>query len=277
MNNRMKYRFKPGVSLHFGETLDKDENLLALTNSKLNHVEIAYVPYYDNNGWADSVRESLEKTSIKINSVHAPFSAEVDISRLDDNGREFALQEVGKAIAMAERLKANIVVVHGSSEPITDNDRIQRIARCKSSLDILYKKAKSSGVKLAVELLPRTCLGNTADELQLLLDDVPIEYVGFCLDVNHPKDHKQIPNIVRQLNERIITLHISDYDGIDEKHWMPFKGLIEWGAFANALSDIKYDGAFIYEANLDGNTMDEKLENLLSNFNTILSVAEKLL
>ena len=273
----MKYRFKPGVSLHLGETLDKDENLLALTNSKLNHVEIAYVPYYDNNDWANSVRESLEKTSIKINSVHAPFSAEVDISRLDDNGREFALQKVGKAIAMAERLKANIVVVHGSSEPITDNDRIQRIARCKSSLDILYKKAKSSGVKLAVELLPRACLGNTADELQILLDDVPIEYVGFCLDVNHPKDHKQIPNIVRQLNERIITLHISDYDGIDEKHWMPFKGLIEWGAFANALSDIKYDGAFIYEANLDGNTMDEKLENLLSNFNTILSIAEKLL
>jgi sugar phosphate isomerase/epimerase len=167
------------------------------------------------------------------------------------------------------------VVVHGSSEPIADNDRIQRIARCKSSLDILYKKAKSSGVKLAVELLPRTCLGNTADELQLLLDDAPIEYVGFCLDVNHPKDYKQIPNIVRQLNERIITLHISDYDGIDEKHWMPFKGLIEWGAFANALSEIKYSGAFIYEANLDGNTMDEKLENLLSNFNTILSVAEK--
>jgi len=270
----MKYKFKPGVSLRFNETPDADENLLALSNSKLDYVEITYVSYFDNVAWTDSVRKRLEKTPIKINSVHAPFSAEVDISRLDDKS-EFAIQEVSKSINMAERLGANILVVHGSSEPINDNDREQRIAKCKSSLNILCEKARSAGIKLAVEMLPRTCLGNTADELQILIDDLPVDYIGFCLDVNHAKDHTKIPNIVRQLGKRIITLHISDYDGIDEKHWMPFKGLIDWGAFANALSDIEYDGAFIYEANLDGNTINEKLENILSNFNAILSVAEK--
>ena len=107
-----------------------------------------------------------------------------------------------------------------------------------------------------------------------LIDDVPFETVGLCLDVNHPKGYEQLPDIVKQLGEKIITLHISDYDGIDEKHWMPFKGDIDWGAFANALSEINYAGAFIYEAKLEGDTAEEKLINVLSNFQHILADAE---
>lgn len=270
----MKYKFKPGVSLRFGETPETDENLLAISNSKLDFVEIVYASYCDNITWTDSVRKMLENTSIKINSVHAPFSKEVDISRLD-SGCDFAIQEINKSINMAERLGVNILVIHGSSEPINDNERNQRISKCKSSLSILSEKAESAGIKLALEMLPRTCLGNTADELQILLDDLPVEHIGFCFDVNHSKDHTKIPNIVKQLGSRIITLHISDYDGVDEKHWMPFKGIIDWGAFANALSDIDYSGAFIYEANLEGNTITEKLDNIISNFSDIISVASK--
>jgi len=78
---------------------------------------------------------------------------------------------------------------------------------------------------------------------------------------------------VKQLGEKIITLHISDYDGIDEKHWMPFKGSIDWGDFANALSEISYEGAFIYEANIDGDTAEEKLSNVLTSFQQILAIA----
>ena len=270
----MKYKFKPGVSLLFSETPNTDESLHALAKSRLDYVEVMYASYCNNADWVNSVRKVIDTTSTKINSVHAPFSNEVDISRIDDGGQEFALREVSKAITMAERLGASIVVVHGSAEPISDGERPKRIAQCKSSLDILSKKAQTSGVRLAVEFLPRTCLGNTLEELMSLLDDVPTEIVGLCLDVNHPKGYEQLPDIVKQLGEKIITLHISDYDGIDEKHWMPFKGDIDWGDFANALSEINYGGAFIYEANLDGNTAEEKLANVLSNFQRILTIAE---
>ena len=129
-------------------------------------------------------------------------------------------------------------------------------------------------MRLALEFLPRTCLGNTANELQTLLADVPPEYAGFCLDANHPADPNQLTAIVKQLDERIITLHISDYDGIDEKHWMPFRGVINWGTFANALRDIGYSGAFIYETDPEaGDTTEEKLEIIQSNFQRILKTA----
>jgi len=269
----LKYLFKVGVSLRLGETPDTDENLKALISSKMEHAEISYVSYCDNPLWAESVLTELDWASLNINSVHAPFSREVDISRLDDGGAEFAIQEIGKAIVMAKRLGADIVVLHGSAEPIEETERTERIAQSKSSLSILGEQAQAARVRLALEMLPRTCLGNTADELEILLADVPPEQAGFCLDANHPANPKELPAIVKQLSERLITLHISDYDGVDERHWMPFRGVVDWGAFANALRDIQYSGAFIYEAGLEGDTMERKLENVFSNFQRILSTA----
>ena len=93
------------------------------------------------------------------------------------------------------------------------------------------------------------------------------------MDANHPADPGQLPAIVKQLGERIITLHISDYDGIDEKHWMPFVGVVDWGAFANALRDIQYSGASIYETKPEADTPEEMLETIQANFQKILAAA----
>jgi sugar phosphate isomerase/epimerase len=269
-----EYQFKVGVSLSLGESPDEDENLRALISSRMHYVEIGYRNYCDDPAWTRSVREKLNASPVKINSVHAPFSSEVDISRLDDGGQEFALEQIDKAIKMAERLGAGIVVVHGSAEPIGEDERSKRLDKSRSGLEILSQHVQSAGVRLALEVLPRTCLGNTVDELLMLLADVPQEHTGVCLDTNHLADPGQLPDAVRQLGERIITLHVSDYDGIDERHWMPFRGIVDWGAFANALRDIEYDGAFIYETRPEeGDTLEEKLEIIHSNFRRILNIA----
>jgi sugar phosphate isomerase/epimerase len=268
-----EYQFKVGVSLSLGESPDEDVNLQALISSRMDYVEIGYRNYCDDPAWTRSVREKLNASPIKINSVHAPFSSEVDISRLDDEGQEYAIEQIDKAIKMAEGLGADIVVVHGSAEPIGEDERAKRLDKSRSGLEILSRHVQSSGVRLALEVLPRTCLGNTVDELQLLLADVPPEHTGACLDANHLADPGQLPDAVRQLGERIITLHISDYDGVDERHWMPFRGIVNWGVFANALRDIEYDGAFIYETRPEeGDTLGEKLEIIYSNFQRILTL-----
>ncbi len=269
----MEYQFKVGISLGLGESPNDDEILQALASSSMGHVEIGYRAHCDDPAWTTSVRKKLDASPVNINSVHAPFSGQVDISRLDDGGQEFALEQIGKAIVMAERLGAGLVVLHGSAEPIEDDERAKRIAQSQSSLRILAEQASAAGVRLALELLPRTCLGNTADELETLLGDISPEQAGICLDANHPADPDQLPAMVQQLGDRIITLHISDYDGDDEKHWMPFVGVVDWGAFANALRDIQYSGAFIYETKPEADTPEEMLGMIQSNFQQILTAA----
>lgn len=270
-----EYQFKAGISLHIGEWLDTDENLQALIRSKMRHVEISYAPHADTPAWTTALRETLETSPVNINSVHAPASQEVDISRLDEGGAEFAIAEIEKAISMAERLGAGIVVLHGSAEPIEPWERAQRIARSQQILSLLGERAQTARVRLALELLPRTCLGNTADELQELFVEIPVEQINFCLDTNHlANTHDLIPT-VKQLGARIITLHISDYDGIDEKHWLPFEGVVDWGGFADALRGIEYSGAFIYETTPQADTVAEKLEIIDANFQRILEVARQ--
>ena len=267
------YQFTVGISLGISTTPEQDENLQALPTSKMKHVEIGYAAHCDQPGWAAAVRNILDPSDVNINSVHAPFSREVDVSRLDDAGCDHALQEIGKAITLASKLGAGIVVVHGSAEPIELAERPKRIARSKDSLSRLVPLAQEANVQLAVELLPRTCLGNTATELQELVADVPTEQVGFCLDSNHLADPRELSDTVRQLGTRIITLHTSDYDGIDERHWMPFAGIVDWGGYANALRDVGYAGAFVYETKAEGNTAVERLAKVHANFQRILEAA----
>lgn len=270
----MEYAFQVGVSLGIGETLDADENLQSLVSSGMHHVEIGYAPHADNPDWTTNVRQVIETSAVRINSVHAPFSRTVDISRLDDGGAESAIAQIERAISSAQRLGAGLVVVHGSAEPIEPTERPQRFARSQESLRIIGAKAEAAGVRVALELLPRTCLGRSADELQALLADVPDTQVGFCLDANHLADTCDLISTVKQLGKRIITLHISDYDGVDEKHWMPFEGVVDWAAFVNALAEIGYAGAFIYETMPAVGTVAEKLAEIAGNYQRIVNAGK---
>ena len=46
---------------------------------------------------------------------------------------------------------------------------------------------------------------------------------------------------------RIITLHVSDYDFVDERHLLPGEGKNPWGEILRALEEVGYDGRFTYE------------------------------
>ncbi|MEC0204624.1 hypothetical protein P4H39_18635 [Paenibacillus lautus] len=64
----------------------------------------------------------------------------------------------------------------------------------------------------------RLCLGNTGWEIGNLLAADP--RLGICCDVNHLL--KEAPeDFIREQDKRIFTVHMSDCDGKDERHWMP--------------------------------------------------------
>jgi sugar phosphate isomerase/epimerase len=43
-------------------------------------------------------------------------------------------------------------------------------------------------------------------------------------------------------------LHISDYDGVDERHWLPGQGIINWSEVVESLVSIDYGGPFMFES-----------------------------
>ena len=54
-------------------------------------------------------------------------------------------------------------------------------------------------------------------------------------------------DFVHRIGKKIITLHVSDYDFVNERHWLPGEGKNDWQAIYKALQEIEYNGVWLYE------------------------------
>lgn len=192
------------------------------------------------------MKEHLDSAGMRVWSVHLPFSRQLDISVSDDSLRAKNVTVLSKMIRWSCELYApQRLVLHPSSEPITDEERKQRIENAVASIRTLKAVADKCGVELCVENLPRTCLGNTPEELVRIVDAVP--GVGICFDTNH-YTQGTVAHFIETTGRRIRTVHISDYDFVNECHWLPYEGQIDWGAFRRDLhTKAGYDGVLMYE------------------------------
>ena len=265
-------RFRLGVSLH---TLDPEQQLATaerLAGSSVKAVELWEPDFDKRERHVAEMRRLLTAAGVEARTVHAAFGSALDFSSPDSDVRTAGIEAFRAALDLAVRMQAQIVVVHASAEPIPDEDRIARMAEAKRSIRTMVDMAGNAGCRIAVELLPRSCLGNSAQELLALLEGVDPCTAGVCLDTNHMMaDFVALPDAVRTLGPRLIALHCSDYDGVDEKHWPPLRGVIDWPAFLAALYDVGFPGPLNYEATLDGETPAEKLAFLESNYAQLVS------
>lgn len=192
----------------------------------------------------DAKIAAAQAAGLEVWSVHIPYGTDWDPSSLDPEVRKDVVDKVKRVLGYAQEWGVGRAVFHPSWEPIVPEDRARRLQACKETLSVLAEESVKYGVRLAVECLPRTCLGNCADEMEYLVGDVPA--LGICCDVNHL--FKETPDrFIERLGSRIVTTHISDNDGNDEKHWLPGDGVIGWRAVLDALVRAGYDGAFMYE------------------------------
>ena len=52
---------------------------------------------------------------------------------------------------------------------------------------------------------------------------------------------------IRALGNYFINIHVSDYDFIDERHWLPYEGKTDWVELVTLLEEAGYEGPFLYE------------------------------
>ncbi len=255
------------VSFH---TVDPDQRLDSiglLAGSPVTAVELWEPTFAKDEGFVTQAREAFAAAAVAPRTVHAAFGGQYDLSSPDRTIREAGLAQVQVATDLAARMGADYVVVHPSCEPIGDDERAARLRNSRDSLRQIAAAAGDVGRAIAVELLPRTCLGRSGDELLDLVGDLDPAVAGICLDTNHlMADYASLPAVVRQIGSRLVALHCSDYDGVDEKHWPPLQGVIDWAAFHAALLAVGFAGPLNHEARLEGETPAERLAFLEGNW-----------
>lgn len=206
----------------------------------------------------------IEKSPLSLNGVHISFGATWEYSDLNEEIRKNAVKLTREIFEQVDAAKPYCYILHGSWEPIPDECRAARLEQLKKSLRELRGFTKT---RLCLEDLPRTCLGNTSKEILAILQEV--EGIDVCLDSNHFL-HETPQEAVLALGNAIKTTHISDCDFIDERHWLPTTGKIDWNEFLGALEKIGYDGAFNYEVgNATAQEVKENAEKLFENYNRL--------
>lgn len=180
---------------------------------------------------------------ISIWSTHGPYGEDVDISNPDADRRKKAIARVKEFIDLALEMRAKHVVLH-ASERIAESTREVRVSTCRESLMELSEYMHGKGIALAIESLPPDFMGNSSTELLRIVEG--IDHVGICFDTNHlvPENPE---DFARAAGKKITTVHIADFDGVEQKHWMPGRGTIEWSKVIDALVKAGYSGPFMYE------------------------------
>ena len=208
-------------------------------------VSCSYIDDYDKIDFP-KIKELSEKYGVKLWSYHLPFFPfeEVDISSKCDEIRKKSIGIYRDHILKAATIGIDKFIIHPSAEPYTDDEREEHIQIAAQSLKTLSEIAQSVGGVLCVENLPRTCLSrSSADMLKLISLD---NNIMVCFDTNHLLI-EDLFVFINRLANRIVTIHVSDYDFINERHWLPGEGKLDFYKIYKSLLDIGYTGIWNYE------------------------------
>ena len=117
----------------------------------------------------------------------------------------------------------------------------------------LCQTAAAYGVTVCLENMPFTQQSLATPEAYLkFVRELDLNNFSICLDTGHCTMHGVKPGeAVRMLGRDMLrVLHVHDNDGERDRHWYPYRGVIDWDDFGAALREIGFDGTLSLEANV---------------------------
>lgn len=204
-----------------------------------------------------------------VNSVHMPFHRFVYISSCDEGVRAWASDEYRKLMEACNPFKPRNFVFH--SKVGRDEDGLVE-ARKPALVKTFREIVACTDSNVCIENMNATSYPNTIDRMLEVLQQV--ENGKCCIDINHSLYNKPEDMIVA-LAPWLRTIHVSDNDGTNEKHWMPKTGAIDWMKILGALEKIGYQGAFTYEVTADPDGRPYSFAEIRENYDQLFEEYNK--
>jgi sugar phosphate isomerase/epimerase len=224
-----------------------------IRRSGFDRVEVSsalpHFPYRDRR-LAARAAAALRALDLKAHSLHAPFSAEIDIASADPRRRAASIETLREAAEAAAALGAGVVVMHPGPDvksPAASDDLAARARAAAESIARLADACHPLDVRLAVEnVLPHLMFGRLPD-LVGVMGAVDRDDVGFCLDAGHANLAGAIDGYLRALADRVRVVHAHDNRGAYDDHLPPGQGSIDWRALVGGLKRPGRHGVMILE------------------------------
>ena len=193
-------------------------------------------------------RRILNQHGVWARTIHPHLG--VDLASPDDDVRARDIDTVVSCFEPFAELGGFASILHPSRGDVRAGETQTRIDAFRRSLDTLTARAEQLGIRLACENLqhkgePRPLC--RMEDLRRVVDEYP-ETVGICLDTGHANNNGLDPaDEARIAGDRLIALHLQDTDALEDRHWPPGLGNINWRRVGAALTEIGFDGAWTFE------------------------------
>src|SRR5580698_9478840 len=180
------------------------------------------------------IADWFKSTGIPLNSVHAPLysdydwgragSPPVNIASTDRAGRIDAMDEIKRAVEVAEQIPFRFLVQHiGTPNEAFDEKKLEA---AMTSVEHLRAFAKPLGVRILVENIPNEL--STPERLVEFIHAMHFDDVGVCFDFGHAHLMTDVPQAFETLKSHIHSTHVHDNARDRDSHLWPGNGSIDW-------------------------------------------------
>lgn len=176
----------------------------------------------------------FRSTGVTFHSMHSPMYTDeqwgrdggpaVNIAAIEKRERIAAMDEIKRALEVAEQLPFHFLVQHvGVSNEESSEHKVEA---AMSSLEHLHAFAKPLGVRLLVENIPNDL--STPQSLIDLLHAGRFADMDVCFDLGHAHLMSSVKEAFDVLKERIRSSHVHDNKKDHDSHLWPGNGSIDW-------------------------------------------------
>jgi sugar phosphate isomerase/epimerase len=195
----------------------------------------------------------LDDCGLKMLDLHASAGKQMAWAADSEASRRAGVELVRNRIEMAARLDCDVIIMHLSAAPAAGAITAAPLRR---SLDELEPFARKRGVRIAIENLRN----DTFEACRALFALYGSDYLGFCYDSGHGNIGGQGLDHLDTVKDRLISVHLHDNDGSDDRHDIIFNGTVDWPRLARILTRSAYTKCVSSESNLRKSEIrDERL------------------
>lgn len=212
--------------------------------------------------WVDDIGNTAAKYGVEFSQSHLHFYEHMTADAETAQWKETIIERCMRGSAA---LGVKWAVTHAATAPGPQ----MRGDSLKGNVAYFQKKlefADKLGIGIAIENLwdwniaPRKRYTSQPDELVELVDTLNVPNVGIAWDFEHASIMQQDQvSALQYIGKRLEATHVSDQYGIKADHQIPYFGETDWESFMWVLSEIGYEGDFVYETHRYTQNMPDDL------------------
>lgn len=216
------------------------------------------------------IADWFRTSGIPLHSVHAPLYADyewgrsgsppINIASTDRAGRIDAMDEIKRAIELAEQIPFRFLVQHIGVPNESFNER--KFEAAMTSVEHLRAFAKPLGVRVLLENIPNEL--STPDRLVEFIRITHFDDIGVCFDTGHANMMGDVSTAFETVKSHIHSTHIHDNDKMKDSHLWPGDGTIDWKSTLEMLSEAPHKPPLLLE--IEENEKINPIERMAETF-----------